>query len=176
MKRTAFIFTALILLGLSACNEAETSDPSNDNNSAEGVEGTWDLVSFDQVNGENKIDGQLVATFHSESSNEQGSYTLNADGSWQANIGYTNNLTMVIFGIEQTQSQVIPATSQNGTYAHDENNDVLSVTVSGGETMDYDVTELSANKMVLEADYYQEEVDQGVTASTSSHFVLTLGR
>ncbi|MGB1038012.1 MAG: lipocalin family protein [Bacteroidia bacterium] len=179
MKNLFLIITAAALFA--SCSEEPSTPSTNGNGGGSGnaitIEGTWNLGSIAQNNGQISLAGTVLSTYTSVSSNEQGSITFHSDGTLTStDVGYTATQTMTTAGIPNTTSQEISPTSSSGTYTYDSNSKKLTIEVPGSPTQEAVVSEMTASKLVYTTMFEQVNSAGGIESKTTAEIVTTLTR
>lgn len=173
MKYSAILLISLLFVGVQACKEVEPSDPDPSGNTS--IVGTWNFNGLDVKNGSYSVDGFTVATFHSETSNEQGTITFDENGGMTSNIGYTNTYTTVFFGQSQTETEDVPMESSTDTYVFNSSTNTLKVG-EGDEQMEFEVTGLGTGAIKLLATIDETVEDSGQVINSHAEWEMRLSR
>lgn len=173
MKYNALLMIALLFVGVQACKEVEPSDPDPKGDTS--IVGTWNFDGLDIKNGSYSVGGVTMATYHSESSNEQGTITFDDNGLMTANIGYTNTFTMVIFGQSQTETEDVPMESSSEPYTFNSSTNTLTVG-EGEDEMVFNVTGLGTSAIKLLASINEVVEDSGTVMNSKADWELSLSK
>ena len=169
------IFLILVLATVFvACNEETTTSPSKksvDNEAS--IVGNWQLSSLTQTNGQTLVDGKLVSTFTSSSSEENGTAQFTEEGNFGSNFGYKNSYTTSTSGSVGSYEEVIPAFATGGTFVHDKSANTIAFTTFNGEESNATITELSSTKLTYTLRLNRSETADGVTTTTTADVTTT---
>jgi hypothetical protein len=177
MKKILFISVAFLIF--SSCKDDTTPTVNNKTGQTNILlEGIWNLADVKQQNGKMSTDGQSIATFTAQSSNETGTVEFKSDGTFKSSVGYTSTMTMVITGFpEQEIESIIPPTVTTGTWTYDDSANEVSMTNIGDSTvLTASVLELTSTKFVYLYPVYQTETQDGVKSETWVDVVTTFTR
>lgn len=174
MKNLILVSAAFLFIGLSACKKTDVSPtPEEKELIDDGIYGGWTVDSILQKNGLIRVDGQEYATYHTQSSNMDGSYKLYKDNTFTSTIGYNQTTYMNLFGVEFEQNNRVPETTTEGTFDYDENGMSIAFT-SNGETSAADIIELTTTSCVWKTSIERTETDgQSVSTTTADVYVYT---
>jgi hypothetical protein len=162
------------MICFASCTE-ETTTPSTSGGSSStsgGVVGVWNFAGLTQENGRVTWDGEVVSTYTSTSSNENGTSDFRSDGTYISKIGYDYQTIQVINGEESSDNATVSPLTTLGEYSYDSNTNELTTTTNGS-TFVSKVTELTANKMVVVLDVSVTNEVNGITVVSSNTTTTT---
>lgn len=174
MKNLTLICAAFLFIGLNACKKDDvTPTPEEKELINDGIYGGWTVDSILQKNGLIRVDGLEYATYHTVSSNMNGTYSLYTDNTFKSDVGYTQTTFYNIFGVEMEQSNKVPQTKTDGTFSYNENTMRIEFT-NNGNTSVADIIELTDSTCVWMTKIQKSETDgQSVSVTTADVYVMT---
>ena len=165
-----------ISLGLCIVACKDDSEPDSSGSANAPLVGTWNFTKQVQDSGEIHINGALVSSFTSESSDEQGTYVFRANGRVTSSIGYVNHIKLVTLGVPSTEIDTIPLGGGSGTYFLDQPNNTLTIKNDNNELWEMEVLDLADNKVVAKYTVNGSQTDNGVVSTTRADITVTLTR
>jgi hypothetical protein len=163
------IITLLCIVACFAACTDESTTPNSSNNSSttsDGVIGVWNLADLIEEDGKVTENGELMSTYSSTSSNQNGTVEFKSDGTSISKIGYDLQTTQTMNGETSVDNAIVAPVTGLGEYTYNSTTKEMSTTLNG-VTSTGSVLELTANTMVLVLNVRSEQEVDGKTVVTS---------